>query len=86
VTLDTLKHRDVAQIDGMLERLVRLVTRFAFAIREAAEIDWMLERAFLGNRRNLSRVRQDCVTDVAVVANHFAGVTHVFAVVTTKTT
>lgn len=37
-----LKHRDVAEIYGMLKRFVRLVAGVAFAIGQAAEIDWVL--------------------------------------------
>jgi hypothetical protein len=44
VAFDALKHRDVAEIDRVFERLVAFVTSLAFAIRESAEIDRMLYR------------------------------------------
>ena len=47
MAFDALKHRDVAEINGMFERLVSLVTAFALSIAEAAKIDRMLERAQL---------------------------------------
>ena len=45
MALNALKHRDVTEIDRMPERFVGLVTRFALAIRESAEIDGMLKVA-----------------------------------------
>jgi hypothetical protein len=42
MTLDTLKHRDVTEVDGMLERLVCLVAGFALAISKSPQVDWML--------------------------------------------
>jgi hypothetical protein len=46
VALHTLKHRDVTEIDRVLEWFVCLVTGFAFAICQSTKIDRMLE----GNR------------------------------------
>lgn len=42
MTLDTLKHRDITKINRMLKGLVRLVAGVAFAVGQAAEIDWVL--------------------------------------------
>ena len=42
VTFDALKHRDVAEVERMLERLVSLVARLALSVCEPAEIDRML--------------------------------------------
>ena len=42
MTLDTLEHRDVTQVNRVFERFVRLVTGFALAIGQAAEIDRVL--------------------------------------------
>ena len=42
VTLDALKHRDIAKVDRMPKRCATVVTRLAFSIRQGAEIDWML--------------------------------------------
>jgi len=36
MTLDTLEHRDVTQVNRVFERLVRLVTGFAFGWTVAA--------------------------------------------------
>jgi len=47
MAFDALKHRDVAQINRMFERLVSLVTGLALAIAEATKIDRMLKRAQL---------------------------------------
>jgi len=37
MTLDTLEHRDVTQVNRVFERLVRLVTGFAFGLTVAAK-------------------------------------------------
>jgi len=42
VTLGALKHRNISQIDRVLERFVSLVTRLALSIGQAAEINRML--------------------------------------------
>ena len=44
MTLDALKHGNVAEIYRMLERLIRLMASVALAIGERAEINRMLER------------------------------------------
>ena len=46
----------------------------------------MLERRRLRRGSEIRWVSQNSVTNVAVVSDYFAGVTYVFAVVTTKTT
>jgi len=43
MAFDALKHRDVAEVDRVFERLVGFVAAFALAIRKRAEIDRMLE-------------------------------------------
>ena len=86
VAFNALKHRDVAEINRMLKWLVRLMARLAFAIRETAEVDWMLKRA--GSRvvfRRARRIVDHRVADVAIVPDHFAGVANMFAVVTAET-
>jgi hypothetical protein len=85
MALNTLKHRNIAEVDRMFERLVSLVARFAFAIRQAAEIHRVLNRQSLDHRFRARGVRQDRVTDITVLWNHLAGVANVFAVVATKT-
>ena len=85
MAFDALKHRDVAEIERVFERLVAFVTRLAFAIREATEIDRMLYRRRDRNRCGPRGIGKHRVTDVAVVANHLPRVTHVLAIVTTKT-
>lgn len=37
MTLDTLEHRDVTQVNRVFERFVRLVTGFAFGLTVAAK-------------------------------------------------
>ena len=43
MALDALKHRDVAEIDRMAERLVSFLARVALAIRETAQVNGMLK-------------------------------------------
>lgn len=43
MTLDTLEHRDITQVNRVFERLVRLVTGFAF---------WLDRRSKVFNRNN----------------------------------
>ena len=54
MALDALEHRDVAKIDRMLEGFVGLVTRLAFAIGKAPEVNRMLERDRLRRRGSTS--------------------------------
>ncbi len=42
MALDTLEHRNIAEVDWVSERLIGFVVGFAFAISEGAEIDRML--------------------------------------------
>src|SRR5438874_9713939 len=66
-----LKHRDVAEIDGMLEWFVGLVAELAFAFGERAQIDRMLARpqlrVFFRRARGVIDHR---VANVTVVGNH----------------
>lgn len=52
MTLNALKHRDITQIYGMLERLVRFMAILAFVIGERAQVNRVLEwsdlRIFFG--------------------------------------
>ena len=57
MALNTLKHRNVAEVDRMFEGLVCLVARFAFAIRQAAEIHRVLNRQSLDHRFRARGVR-----------------------------
>ena len=81
-----LKHRDVAEVNRVFEWLVSLVASLALSITEGAEVYRMLKRAQLDRRCRIGRIVDYCVTNVAVVSNHLAVITHVLAVVTTKTT
>ena len=85
MALATLEHRDVSQVDRVLERFVRFVTGFAFSIRQPTEIDRMLNVDCLGHCRRPGRIRKDGMADVAIIPNHLARVTNVLAVMTTKT-
>ena len=85
MTLDALEHRNITQVHGMLERLVRFVAIVAFVIGERTQVDGMLERPglriFFRWRR---RVVDHRVAYVAVVGNDFAGTADVLAIVTAE--
>jgi hypothetical protein len=53
MAFDTLKHRNIAEIHRMLERLVRFVTRFALAFTETTKIHRVLERRKLYRSRRV---------------------------------
>ena len=87
MALNTLEHRDIAEINRMLKRLVRLMAKLAFVIRKASEINWMLEGS--GSHILLgwsSGIVDHRVADVAVISNHLAAIANVFAVMTAETT
>lgn len=86
MALNALKRRDISKIDRMFEGLAGLVARLTFPFCQGTQIDRMLERRRLRRGTGIRRVSQNGVTNVAVVSDYFAGVTYVFAVVTTKTT
>lgn len=86
MAFNTLKSGDVAEINGMLERLVGFVAGLALPIRQAAEIDRMGERLRPDGGDRSGRISQNGVTDVAIVADHFPGAAHVLTIVTTETT
>ena len=69
----------------MPERLIGLVAAFAFAIGKATEINGVLKVDCLWYGQRSSRIGHDCVTDVAVVANHLTSVANVLAIMTAKT-
>ena len=50
MTLYTLKHRDISQVNRMFEWLVGFVAGFAFAIGKAAKIDRVLDGKRFQNR------------------------------------
>src|SRR6185295_4866134 len=68
----------------MLERLVGFVAGFAFAIGEAAEIDRMLDRQRLENCCRSCGVRENRVTDGAIVRDYFSRIANMLPVVTTE--
>lgn len=82
MALNALKHRDITEIHGMLERFVRFVAIIAFVIGERAQINRVLKRSrlhiFFGRG---SGVIDHRVADVAVVGNNFAGIADVVTVV-----
>ena len=87
MTFYALEGRDVPKIYRMLERFVRLVAGFAFAISQGAEIHRMPERSGLSVLgRWPRRIEDDCVADVAIVTDNLAGITDVFAVVAAEAT
>ncbi len=81
----TLKLRYVAQIDRMLERLVRFVARTAAAVCQSPKIDGMFEwsRLYILYSRP-GRVVNHSVTNVTVVSNDFARLTDVLTVMTAE--
>ena len=82
----TLKHRDIAEVHGMLKWLVRLVAEVAFAVGETSEINRMLERSGLPIVfRRARRIVDHRVADVAVISNHLAAAADVFTVMTAET-
>ena len=86
MAFDALKHRDVTEINRVFEWLVSLVASLALSIAEATEVYRMLKRAQLYRRCRIGRIVDHCVTNVAVVSNYLAVLTHLLAVMTTKTT
>jgi hypothetical protein len=86
MALDALEHRNVAEVHRMLEGLIALVAELAFVIGERAKIDGMFKSASLNILfSRSSRVVEYRVADGAVVADHFARVADVLAIVTAKT-
>ena len=85
MTLNTLEHRDVAQVDRVLEGLVGLMTSLTFAIGQGTQIDRVLIRPELYRRGGICRIVNDCVTDIAVVANYLPFLANVIAIMATET-
>ena len=69
----------------MLKTLIGLMTRFAFAVSQATEVDWMLNVKSLHVCRGSRRIRQNGMADIAVVGDDFARVANMLAVMTSKT-
>ena len=86
MAFDALKHRDVAEINRVFEWLVSLVACLALSVTEATKIYRMLKGADFYRGGRVGRIVDYGVTNVTVVSNHLAVITHVFAVMTTKTT
>jgi hypothetical protein len=85
MTLNALKHRNVAQVHRMLEGLIRFMAFLALLVSETAQVNWMLERAGLGILfHRPCRVINNWMANVAVVSNAFAVVANVLAIVTTE--
>ena len=86
MALDTLEHRNIAEVHRVLEGLVRLVAELAFMVGKASEINRMLEGSgshiLLGRSSGIVDHR---VADVAIIPDHFAAVANVFAVMTAET-
>ena len=86
MALNTLKHRNVAEVDRMLKWLVRFVAKLAFVIGKPSEINGMLEGSgshiLLGRSSGIVDHR---MADVAVISNHFACVANVLTVMTAET-
>ena len=86
MTFAALKLRDVAEVQGMLERPVAFVTRGALPCVLVAEIDGMLEHARWWLKRFSSEGLIDRrVTDRTVISDNAAVVTEVLTVMTAET-
>lgn len=81
VTLDALKHRNVPEINRVLEWFVRLMAGPAFAVRQRAQIDGVNKRSGFYGRFGVGRIVDHRVADVAVSGDRFAVVADVIAVV-----
>ena len=88
MTLHTLKHRNIAEIHRMLKRLVCLVAEFTLVfIGEPAKVNRMLKGPGSGICfHRPGGVVENLMTNVAIVADDFAAIAHVLAVMTTETT
>ena len=85
MTLGALEHRDVAEVDRVLEGLVCRVAGVTFTRSETAEVDGMFEGSGVWVLFNRTRgVVEHGVADVAIVADDFARAALVLAVVTTE--
>ena len=85
VTLGALEARDVSQVDWMFEWLIGFVATLAFAIREGAQVNGMFEGSgleILFRRRH--RIVDHCVANIAIVANQFARVADMLAIVASE--
>ena len=80
-----MEARDVPEIYRVSERLIGLMTGVAFAIGKRAEINRMLNHEGFKSRGRTCRIRQNGVTDIAIVRNNFAVVAYMFTIVTTET-
>ena len=82
MALCALERRYVAKIYRMFERLVGLVAGLALTLRQSAEIHGMPERSGLCIlSRWPGRIEDDCVADVAIVADDLAAVADMFTIV-----
>ena len=86
MTLHTLEHRNVAKVYWMLKALIGLMTRFAFAVGQATEVDWMLNLKSFHVCRGYRRIGQNGMADIAVVGDDSTRVANMLAVMTSKTT
>ena len=84
VALRTLEHRNVAQIQRMLEGLVGFMTTLAFPIAQRTQINRVLERAGRHGRFRVCRVVKNRVTDIAVGTDRLAGITYMLSIMTTE--
>lgn len=84
MALSALEHRDVTEIDWMLEWLVRLMAELAFAVGERAQINGMDKRPCLHRRFRIGRVINHRVTNVAVIRDDLSFFADVVAVVTAE--
>ena len=87
VTFNTLEHRNITQINWMLEGLGRFMARLAFPVGETSKINRVPERPGLRILFRLAgRVIEHCMADVAIIPDYLACIAHVLAVVAAEAT
>jgi hypothetical protein len=84
MALGTLKHRDISEIERVLEWPVGLMTTLALPVCQRTQIDRVFERAG-GDRLFRGRgVVNDGVTNIAVITDHLSSVAYVLSIMTTE--
>ena len=86
MTLNALKHGDVAEVERVSEGLVRLVARLAFAVGKASEINWVFKCSCARvSICRASRVVNHRVADVAVVPDDLSRLANVLTIMAAET-
>lgn len=87
MAFNALEERNIAQIQGMLEGLVRFMAKLALVVGQPSKINRVLERpglrVFFGRS---GRIIDYCVADIAIIPDYLSGIAHVLAIVATEAT